>query len=81
MRQYTSHKCRGIKKLPERNKRRILAIQTESLKMIGVDTNLLFYALHTGMEEYTKAKTILANWSDSTEIVIAELVLMEVYQL
>jgi predicted nucleic-acid-binding protein len=49
--------------------------------MIGVDTNLLFYALHTGMEEYTKAKTILANWSDSTEIVIAELVLMEVYQL
>lgn len=49
--------------------------------MIGVDTNLLFYALHTGMEEHTKAKTILANWSDSTEIVIAELVLMELYQL
>ena len=49
--------------------------------MIGVDTNLLFYALHTGMEDHAKAKALLQQWADSTEVVIAELVLVELYQL
>ncbi len=49
--------------------------------MIGIDTNLLLYALHPKVKEHEKAKEILEFWGKSTSVVIAELVLVELYQL
>lgn len=47
----------------------------------SLDTNLLFYALHEGMNEYHAARALIQEWSKSTDVVIAELVLAELYQL
>lgn len=49
--------------------------------MIGIDTNLLLYALSPVAQEHEKAKEILESLADSTSLVIAELVLVELYLL
>ena len=50
------------------------------MKLISADTNILLYALHEGIEEYRRARKVLENWAVSTEFVIGELVLAELYQ-
>jgi toxin-antitoxin system PIN domain toxin len=47
--------------------------------MIGLDTNLLLYARLEGNPFHEKASSFLEEWSHSTEVVIAELVLIEFY--
>jgi len=47
--------------------------------MIGLDTNLLIYARLEGNPFHEKALSFLEEWSQSTDVVIAELVLVELY--
>jgi len=47
--------------------------------MMGLDTNLLLYARLEGNPFHEKALSFLEEWSQSTEVVIAELVLVEFY--
>jgi uncharacterized protein len=49
--------------------------------MIGIDTNILLYALHSGVDEHSVAKQFLSDLGSSQEVVICELVLAELYQL
>ena len=47
----------------------------------SIDTNLLFYALNSEAGEHEKAKKFVDFLSSSSEVVIAELVLVELYIL
>ena len=45
--------------------------------MIGLDTNLLLYARLEGIPFYKKGRAFLEELNNNTEVVIAELVLVE----
>ncbi|MFT5905529.1 MAG: toxin-antitoxin system PIN domain toxin [Cryomorphaceae bacterium] len=49
--------------------------------MIGIDTNILLCAVYPKALNHEKAKAILETWKESSDLVIAELVLVELYQL
>jgi toxin-antitoxin system PIN domain toxin len=49
--------------------------------MIGIDTNLLFYARVAGSPYHRQAVGFLESLADNTEVVISELVLAELYLL
>lgn len=49
--------------------------------MIGIDTNILLHALNAEASEHDRASRFLESLVDSTEVVIVELVLVELYVL
>ena len=49
--------------------------------MKSIDTNLLLYALNPSAKEHDSAMKFIESWSSSTDVVIIELVLVELYQL
>ncbi|QQL46209.1 TA system VapC family ribonuclease toxin [Sulfuriroseicoccus oceanibius] len=49
--------------------------------MIGVDTNLLLYALHAGVGEHAAARAFMMECGTRQDVVMSELVLVELYVL
>ena len=49
--------------------------------MIGIDTNLLLYALHPGVAEHQCAREFLTRCGTDQSVIMCDLVLAELYQL
>lgn len=47
--------------------------------MLGIDTNILLYAISESSLEHKRARNYLISLENNTEVVIAELVLVELY--
>lgn len=49
--------------------------------MISIDTNLLLYSLNRDCVEHARARNFVQQYSDRSDVAIAELVLVELYVL